>query len=32
MNNTEALEVLRDGMALRQAEWSNRPDVIVAIS
>ena len=29
MNNTEALEVLRDGMALRQAEWSSRPDVIV---
>ena len=29
MNNLEALEVLRDGMALRQAEWSSRPDVIV---
>ena len=29
MNNLEALEVLRDGMALRQTEWSSRPDVIV---
>jgi len=29
VNNLEALEVLRDGMALRQAEWSSRPDVIV---
>ena len=29
MDKTEALGVLRDGMAIRQAEWASRPDVVV---
>ena len=29
MDNAEALGVLRDGMAIRQAEWASRPDVVV---